>query len=137
MNNDYHGRSGCGWACGRRVFSGTFFFFTMVSNGVDAIRFLCSTLNVEVMEIGPDARAHAAERDHENGLSKYLCMCLFHCRCICTCKFVVCVCVPTERNAFVSVFGYVSKKAKETEEEKRGEERRLTACDKRIQLRQT
>ena len=37
-DNDYHGRSGCGWACGRRVFPvsvSCFFFFTMVSNGVD------------------------------------------------------------------------------------------------------
>ena len=36
-DDDYHGRSGCGWACGRRVLSvSVFFFFTMVSNGVDS-----------------------------------------------------------------------------------------------------
>ena len=50
------------------------FFFTMVSNGVDAIRFLCSALNVKVMEIETNAHAHEAERDHENGLSKCLCV---------------------------------------------------------------
>ena len=58
------------------------FFFTMVSNGVDTMRFLCSALNVKVMEIETNARAHAAERDHEKGLSKCLRMCLCQCSCI-------------------------------------------------------
>ena len=44
--NDYHGRSGCGWAFGRRVFSvsvSCFFFFAMVSNGVDTMQSQCSS----------------------------------------------------------------------------------------------
>ena len=49
-NNDYHRRSGCGWACGRRVFTVTF-FFKMVSNGVDADTICVQHFDVEVMEI--------------------------------------------------------------------------------------
>ena len=46
----YHGRSGCAWTCGRRVFTVSVlcFFFTVVSNGVDTIRFPCS-FKVRVM----------------------------------------------------------------------------------------
>ena len=44
---------GCGWACGRRVFTVSvscfFFFFTIVSNGVDRMRLPSSALNVKVV----------------------------------------------------------------------------------------
>ena len=58
---------GCGWACGRRVFLvsvSCFFFFTMVSNGVDRMRLPCSALNVKVVRKSKQAQTND-RRNHE------------------------------------------------------------------------
>ena len=64
-DDDYHGRSGCGWACGRRVFPVFVFFFTMVSSGVDTMRFRCSALNVKVVRNSKQARRND-RRNHDS-----------------------------------------------------------------------
>ena len=101
-NNDYHGRSECGWACGRRVFTvsvSCFFFFTMVSNGVDTMRFPCSALNVKVVRNSKQARTND-RRNHDPFEGSHVCSdrsslssSLLHFSCSCVACSVLCVCV--------------------------------------------
>ena len=68
MDNDYHGRWGWGWACGRRVFTVSVFFSTMISNGVDTLRFPRSALNVKVVRNWKQARTNDMSNcDPHNG----------------------------------------------------------------------
>ena len=74
-NNEYHGRLGCGWACGRRVFTvsvSCFFFFTVFSNGVDTLRFPCSALNVKVVRNSKQVWTND-RRNHDSHNGSHVC----------------------------------------------------------------